>query len=156
MKMKVTQQPCTFNNYNNNGYYDSLVQSWLSAGGARILGWWLHEEHFYFSCPIKNDPIFKGGTPLILIDRNQQYCGYDDEYIGEWSEEKEVQAVIDYPFTILTLGSDDGNKGWLFKTEQDALDWYEEFSEIINTFSNDFESGWAVLHYFQNNQVYMN
>lgn len=156
MEMNITDQRPTFDNYKDNGYYDSLVDDYIKEGGAHILGWWLAEESFYFSCPIKNDPKFNGATPLILIDRTKQWCMYDDEFHGEWYEDLYDKCVAKCPYTILTLGCDDGKRGWLFQSKKEALNWFREFSEIIKTFPNDFESGWEVHHYFQDNMFEMN
>ena len=54
------------------------------------------------------------------------------------------------------MSSDDGSKGWVFKTEEQALNFIEELKDTTNSFPDDFKSYWDFLDYFNQNQKWLN
>ena len=54
------------------------------------------------------------------------------------------------------MSSDDGDKGWVFKTEKEAFSFIDELKNTTNSFPKDFKSYWDFLDYFDKNQRWLN
>ena len=161
--------------------HDTEILNGLSPYFVDSIGWYrkhynitylgmiLHKDNNYFTIGLKES--YKGYTeytPLILFKRDPEVKSflYEDDHLVPYDsksrkqnalwEQANIDVQIANPWVLHTIGCDDGSKGWVFKTEEQALNFIKELKDTTNSFPDDFNSYWEFLDYFSQNQKWLN
>jgi len=153
-----------------SSYFIDCIKSYNKYYNVSYLGMILHKDNNYFTIELKE--AYKGYTeytPIILFKRDpiKNPFLYEDDHLIPYSdkkiknqkelwEEANTKSQLENPWIVHTIGCDDGSKGWVFKTEKQALDFIKELKDTTNSFPNDFKSYWDFLEYFDKNQKWLN
>lgn len=160
-----------------NPYFVDSIKYYQKNYTVSFLGMILHKDNNYFTITLKEP--YKGYTeytPIILFKRDPQthYFLYEDDHFVKFPydskrrkvnieskeyklwEEANLNSQLDNPWVVHTKGCDNGSKGWVFKTEEDALLFIKELKNTTNFFPNDFENYYDFLDYFDKNQRWLN
>lgn len=158
-------------------YFVGCIKYYQKHYNVSFLGMILHKDNNYFTIGLE-EPYkgYKAYTPIILFKRDPQVRSflYEDDHFVKYPynpkirsadknsiefklwEEANVNSQLDNPWVVHTIGCDDGSKGWIFKSEEEALSFIEELKNTTNSFPNDFEDYYEFLEYFDKNQKWLN
>ena len=156
-----------------SSYFVDLIKSYHKYYNVSYLGMILHKDNNYFTITLK-DP-YKGYTeytpiPLFKRDPTLRSFLYEDDHLVPYSNKKvrnqkelwlqaNIDAQLENPWVVHTIGCDDGSKGWTFRSEEQALSFIEELKntdphDIISPdcwFVSETQARGYVLNLFLNN-----
>lgn len=139
--------------YNNN--YKAVLVGWLHFTGTN-----------YYMLDLEDKPE-ESVTPLMLFHRS----GYDRKHSFAFEGERKYDIIVsptgkrdiveiesdrfkkrceDFPWIVMSLGCDDGHKGWMFATKDLAKRWiyylsitefkFDDYYNFLKLFDNE---GWV-------------
>ncbi len=134
-------------------FIQSIYDYYIGRRKGELLCWLYFDDNNYFLIGLEDpEDEYIECTPIIKIHRHPETnpCYFEND--------RGPEDLLKYPWIIMSMGCDDGSKGWRFETEKQLDEWYELLRmEVIDLKVQEcLSDSYEFWDYFSENQVWAN